>query len=367
MAGNGARHRRLCRLGMVLLTVCGTTWGGSSTVLAQATGIREDAPQRYTVVRGDTLWDIAGRFLHSPWQWPEVWQDNPDIHNPHRIYPGDTVTLSDVDGAPRLRLERGQGEVVRLSPGVRRVPHREAIATIPLEQIQPFLEDYRIVEADTPPALAHVVAGDNQRILSGAGDRLYARGQFPQHKALLGIYRQGQRYVDAASGEVLGLELQTVGQARLVEAQGEVGVLEVQRASREIRNGDIVLPLPANPVDTQFQPRSPDVDVSGHLLAVPEGLRYVGRFDVVTLDRGARDGLRPGHVLSVAQAGERVTDPVNGERLQLPDEDAGLVMVFRTFDRVSYALVMQAHRSLSVGDRIHRPAETDLLAMRGAR
>ncbi|MHB0776238.1 LysM peptidoglycan-binding domain-containing protein [Halomonas sp. WWR20] len=338
-----------------------------ATAMAQEVGVRRDAPQRYTVTQGDTLWGIAGRFLESPWQWSQVWQDNPQIRDPQRIYPGDSVALSYTQGAPRLHLERGPGEVVRLSPGIRRVPHREAIATIPLEEIEPFLQDYRVIEADSLPALGHVVAGDNRRIISGAGDRLYARGNFTGQRALLGIYREGQRYVDAASGERLGLELQTIGQAQLVKMQGDVAVLEVRKASQEIRSGDIILPLPANPIDTRFQPRAPATAVNGRVLAIPGGVKFIGRLDVVALDRGALDGLSPGHVLGVAQVGEQVIDPLSGDTLQLPEQEAGLVMVFRTFERVSYALVMQARLPLSVGDRVHRPEAEENFVARGTR
>ncbi|MCE8017840.1 LysM peptidoglycan-binding domain-containing protein [Halomonas sp. MCCC 1A17488] len=341
------------------------TWGAGLSLLLAATlaqaqgvsweqGLRSDAPDRYTVVRGDTLWDISGRFLRHPWQWPEVWQVNPQIRNPHLIYPGDVITLQDCHGRPCLGIERGQGEV-RLSPEVRRVPVREAIEPIPLDTVRHFLRDHRVI--DDPEALdelAYVVAGNDRRIISGAGDRIYARGEL-QRGQRYGIYRVGERYHDAATGELLGLELIGIGRARAERSEDGIALMEVLAASQEVRNEDIVLPLEARELASEFMPRAPDHEVDGTILAVPGGVRFIGRLQVVALDRGRRDGLETGHVLQVEQQGERVVDPRTGESLRLPGTDAGLVMVFRPYERMSYGLVMRATRTLEVGDRLHNP------------
>jgi hypothetical protein len=332
--------------------------GVAGKVLAQGLswndGLRGDAPDRYTVVRGDTLWDISGRFLRHPWQWPEVWQVNPQIENPHLIYPGDVIYLYDCNGRPCLGLERGQG-LVRLSPEMRTIPHREAIEPIPLEAIRHFLRDHRIVDdPDALDELAYVVGGDDRRLLSGVGDRLYARGEV-EGSGRVGFYRVGERFLDPASGELLGLELESVGQARRERQEGEIVVLEVTSSSQEVRNNDIVLPLEVRDLVTEFIPRAPEREVEGTVLAVPGGVQFIGRLQMVALDRGRRDGLAPGHVLMVEQRGELVSDPRTGESLRLPGEDAGLVMVFQPYEKMSYGLVMQASRSLSVGDRVHSP------------
>lgn len=331
-----------------------------ATALAQAQGlsreegVKGDAPDRYTVIRGDTLWDIAGRFLHKPWQWPEVWQVNPQIENPHRIYPGDVVYLHDCNGHPCLGLERGQG-VVRLSPKVRTTPHRAAIAPIPLDTVRHFLREHRVIDDRAAlDELAYVVAGDDGRLISGGGDRFYARGRV-EGGGRFGIYRVGERYVDSGSGESLGLELESVGQARRLRQEEDIAVMEVTSSRQEVRSDDIVLPLEDRRLVTDFLPRAPERAVEGRILAVPDGVRFIGRLQVVALDRGRRDGLEAGHVLRVEQRGERVTDPRTGEALRLPGEDAGLVMVFRPYEKMSYGLVMQASRTLSVGDRVHSP------------
>lgn len=325
--------------------------------------LRRDAPERYTVVPGDTLWVISGRFLRHPWQWPEVWQVNPQIRNPHLIYPGDVIYLYDCDGRPCLGLERGQGQA-RLSPEMRTIPHREAIEPIALEDIRHFLREHRIVEdPEALEELAYVVGGDDRRLISGVGDRLYARGEVPGGQRV-GFYRVGERFLDPQSGELLGMELESVGQARRERQEDDMAVLEVTASRQEVRNGDIVLPLEDRSLVTEFIPRAPEREVEGTILAVPGGVQFIGRLQVVALDRGRRDGLEPGHVLMVEQRGERVSDPRTGEALRLPGENAGLVMVFRPYEKMSYGLVMEASRTLAVGDRVRNPRRTVSAALR---
>lgn len=346
------------RCAVLSLALCALS---SPLATAQSDVLSDDAPSRYTVAEGDTLWDIAGRFLSAPWQWPEVWQVNPQISDPNRIYPGDSVYLYYHNGQPRLGLERGQGDVVHLSPQVRRIPPREAIPALPLDTVQNFLDANRIVEPGTIEAAAYVVAGDDRRIISGAGDRIYVRGELPVGERF-GLYRPGQRYVDPETGEFLGQELVTLGEARLLRREGGLALLEIVSSRQEIRAADLVLPLESLPVTATFQPRAPATAVEGQILSVPGAVRYGGRLDVVALDLGRRDGLAPGHVLVVEQLGERVIDPVTQESLRLPGEKAGLLMVFRVYDRVSYALVMHATRNLAVGDQVHTPRSDALLA-----
>ncbi|WP_072819443.1 LysM peptidoglycan-binding domain-containing protein [Modicisalibacter ilicicola] len=328
--------------------------------------LRSDAPDRYEVVKGDTLWDISGHFLDNPWQWPELWEVNTQIANPHLIYPGDIIYLYYRDGQPYLGVERDRDSVVRLSPRVRRLDPREAIPPLPWDIVRNFLDGNRVVAPGEVAGVPYVVAGDDQRIISGAGDRLYVRGEVPLGQRL-GLYRPGQRYSDPDTGEFLGLEMETLGEARFLRQEGGITLLEVTSSRQEIRPGDKVLPLESLPVTPQFQPRMAPATSQGQILSVPGGVRFIGRLDVVALDLGRRDGVEPGHVLAAEQLGEIVTDPVTGETLRLPGEEAGLLMVFHTYERVSYALVMQASRSLAVGDRVHAPQETAMMAGLGQR
>ena len=316
-------------------------------------GLRNDAPQRYEVVPGDTLWDISARYLRSPWQWPSLWQANPQVRNPHLIYPGDVLVLGTCQGQPCLSVERGQG-VVKLSPQMRTVPKREAITPIPMEVVRAFLREHRVVEpGESPQELAYVVGGDNQRLISGAGDTLYVRGSVPARTRLDGRC-PGEPYV-SANGALLGDELINIGEARYLGSEGDIARIEVLSAYQEVRNNDILLPLEDRELSDAFAPRAPLNNVSGQIVAVPGGVRFIGRLQVVALDLGTQDGLQPGHVLRVDQQGELVTDPRTQELLRLPNTEAGLVMVFRPYNHMSYALVMQASRVLAVGDSVRAP------------
>ena len=246
--------------------------------------------------------------------------------------------------------ERDQ-KVIKLSPQVRTLPHREAIEPIALQEARAFLRDHRVVDdAEALQALAYVVAGDDRRLLSGAGDQLYVRGEVP-HYGQLGIYRQSEPYL-ALDGTPLGVELIKVGIARHVSSEGDIALLDVVSAHQEVRVNDIVLPLEERELNREFVPRAPLNGVDGHVIAVPGGLSFIGRFQVVALDLGTLDGLQAGHVLQVNQRGQLINDPRTREQVQLPSSEAGTVMIFKPYDQVSYALVMQASRVLEVGDEV---------------
>ncbi|OZT75821.1 hypothetical protein [Vreelandella boliviensis] len=261
------------------------------------------------------------------------------------------VMLLSIDAAG---WERDQ-KVVKLSPQVRTFPHREAIEPIALEEARAFLREHRVVnDAEALQELAYVVAGDDRRLISGAGDRLYVRGDVPRH-GQLGIYRQSDPYL-ALDGTPLGLELINVGVARHISSEGDIAQLEVVSSHQEVRTNDIILPLEERELGSEFIPRTPLNAVEGHIIAVPGGVRFIGRLQIVTLDIGTLDGLQAGHVLRVNQQGELINDPRTQELVQLPGSEAGAVMVFKPYDQVSYALVMQASRVLEVGDRVESSA-----------
>lgn len=250
--------------------------------------------------------------------------------------------------------ERDQ-QVVKLSPQVRTLPHREAIEPIAVEDAQAFLRQHRVVDdADALQELAYIVAGDERRLISGAGDKVYVRGDVPRH-GQVGIYRQSQPYL-AMDGTPLGLELINVGVARHVSSAGDITQLEVLSSHQEVRVNDIILPLEERELSRETLPRAPLNTLEGHIVGVPGGVRFIGRFQIVTLDLGTLDGLQAGHVLRVNQQSELVNDPRTQELVQLPSSEAGSVMVFRPYDHISYALVMQASRVLEVGDQVESPA-----------
>ncbi|MGL4316002.1 MAG: LysM peptidoglycan-binding domain-containing protein [Pseudomonas sp.] len=326
--------------------------------LAQAeVQLKEGHPDRYTVVRGDTLWDISGKFLSQPWKWPELWHANPQIENPHLIYPGDTLSLVYVDGQPRLVLNRGESRgTIKLSPQVRSTPLAQAIPAIPLEAINSFLLSNRIV--DTPEEFEgkpYIVAGQAERVVSGAGDRIYARGAFDQAQPAYGIFRQGKTYTDPETQEFLGINADDIGGGEIVAEEGDVATLSLTRANQEVRLGDRLFPTEERAVNSTFMPSEPATDVNGVILDVPRGVTRIGQFDVVTLNKGKIDGLSEGNVLAIYKTGETVRDRITGESVKIPDERSGLLMVFRTYEKLSYGLVLYATRDLAVMDKVKNP------------
>ncbi|MFF7707250.1 LysM peptidoglycan-binding domain-containing protein [Pseudomonas sp. NPDC007930] len=326
--------------------------------LAQAqVQLRDGYPQRYTVVQGDTLWDISGKFLSKPWEWPHIWHANPQIANPDLIYPGDTLYLSFENGEPRLSLQRGQSRgTIKLSPHARSTPVAEAIPTIPLGAINAFLISNRVVEGtDSFQGAPYIVAGNQERVLSGQGDRIYARGAFDPEHSVYGIFRQGKTYTDPDTKEVLGINADNIGSAQVVATEGDIATLELQSSNVEVRLGDRLFSTEERPVNSFFYPSPPTREVHGNIIDVPRGVTQIGKYDVVTLDRGSRDGLQEGNVLAIFKTGETVRDRITGEQVKIPDERAGLLMIFRTYEKLSYGLVLNASRSLAVQDKVTNP------------
>jgi hypothetical protein len=363
-------------------------------------------PTQYTVQRGDTLWDISGRFLDRPWLWPEIWQANPQIKNPDLIYPGDVLELVYVEGRPALRHRAGgAGGVVKLSPRIRSTPTVAAIPTVPMDAIGPFLSRPIVVDAEEALSTApYVLAFAEERIAVGAGDRLYARHVESPIGTKFDIVRASGELLDGDTGEELGYGAVFVGTASL-QAPGEPATLVVTRADREILPGDRLIAATEEEPFQNFHPKPPSVPVHGSIIAVIGGVAEIGQYNVVVLDRGSRDGLEAGTVLRIDRRGRIVRDrvavdqkreveviddpdagppividPVGmpkalrlddreagtflggavasvglGDFVALPEEQSGLLMVFRTFDRISVALVMKATRSIHVLDRVRNP------------
>ena len=317
--------------------------------------LNSDVPETYIVKKGDTLWGISGMYLKEPWLWPELWDVNPQIDNPHLIFPGDELYLIWVDGQSRLRLRRGRD--VKLTPNMRVTPLDLAIPIIPLDQIGPWLLRHRIMEAEDLNDSAYVVAADQRHLITGPGDKVYGRGLFPDGERAYGIYRPGDTYRDPLTDEFLGYQAKDIGNARLLSSnEDEVTELEVTRVSEEVRISDRLLPLEERILDATFQPRAPGVDiVDGFMIAVDGGITQIGEMSIVVINKGKRDGLEIGHVLAVYQAGELIFDKVAEENVQLPDSRSGLAMVFESFEKASYAIILKASGPLKVLDKVKNP------------
>ena len=382
--------------------------------------IRSDNPGSYTVVKGDTLWDIAGRFLTRPWQWTEIWESNPQIENPHLIYPGDVIALKYVDGKPTLSVvdadSAGSGNTVqvapaadrtvKLSPAIRETMHSDAIHPIPLDAIQQFLSRPQVVSKEQLGTAAYIVGSQDEHLTFGSGHRVYVRGTGEVNTRKFGIYRQGAAYVDPASQEILGYEAEHIGDA-IIERLGDPATFLIVNASKEVLKGDRLIAQNED-VIPEFVPRPPNGEVDGKIISVMNGVNQIAQHQVVVLNRGDADGLQPGHVLAIFQDGEIIRDVIGSEvayrnqrqaqlrdetenpsavgrmmasignelravdyalrdfvgtpvaggssvSVQLPSERAGELMVFRTFPRVSYALVMNTQRNVNIYDNVRNP------------
>ncbi len=319
--------------------------------------VAPDAPERYTVQKGDTLWDISAKFLTDPWYWPEIWHINPQVANPHLIYPGDVLALTWVEGQPRLVLE--SGGPVRLSPRVRENPLSEAINAIPYDRIASFTSRPTLLAAEQVNAAPYVVRGRDQRLISAAGNDIYVR-RF-EDSTLGGrynIYHIGDELKDPDTGDVLGYQGMYAGQADLRQV-GDPATLFVVDSARETTEGDILLPNVVE-VNLDFIPRAPATAIDGTIISVSGGYQHtaVGEFDVVVINRGSSQGLAPGHVLAIWEAGEEVLDKsanAVSRQVRLPEERIGLVIIFKTFDRLSYGLTMESSREIRMGDTVRKP------------
>ncbi len=336
----------------ILRAVAGLGFLVALTAFAQAP-FNENVPDKYVVKKGDTLWGIAAFFLQKPWVWPEIWHVNPQIANPHLIYPGDEVRLIYIDGKPRLTLNRGRD--VKLDPRVREVPHDAAIPAIPLDVVDTFLTKTRVVAPGELEAAPYVVAGHEKSVITGAGADFYVRGQVPAEQAFWGVYRKGDNYVDPETGELLGIRAQDIGSGKLKATEGEILTLAATRTAEEIRIGDRILPVEDRKIETVFYPSAPPAGIHGVIMAVEGGVDNIGHLDVVAINRGERDGIKIGNTLAIYKAGEVVRDRIAEDVVTLPAERAGLLMVFRTFEKMSFGLVMHASRPLKVKDLVREP------------
>jgi len=348
----------------------------ASTVWAQDVAVSDTAPDRYTVQKGDTLWGIAAKFLKTPWRWPDIWRLNRDqIKNPHLIYPGDVVVLD--RSQMRLSLERGTAapaNTVRLSPTVRATPlDAEAIPSIPPGDIEPYISRPLVTGPEGLLDAPEIVAGRDRRVVRGENDVVYVTGLDPAYGDLLHIYRPGRTLTSLDTGEVLGYEQRFLGTAK-VERFAEVSAVRLGPTTEEIFVGDRLVPPPREQL-INFAPHSPDKPLQGRIIATSRDSIEVGRGWVVTIDKGATDGVDIGTVLAIYRGVEPIVDPrpsnepewlvrfteptivgkPESRYLSIPDERTGLMFVFRVFDRVSYALVLNTTDPVNVGDFIRKP------------
>jgi LysM domain len=360
--------------------------------------LQKNHPERYTVVKGDTLWGISGKFLKDPWKWPKVWRMNrAEIRNPHRIYPGDVVVLDTSGGNPQLRLLH---ETVTLEPGIREEPlAKEAIQTIAPSVITPFLSQPLLIENGKLDSAPRIIAGPDNRVILSPGNRAYVSGIKEGEGTHWNIYRPGEQLTDPDTKEVLGTEAIYLGDMKIAR-YGAPATGDIVSAKEEIFTKDRLVASP-NTFQSSFVPHAPETQINGRIMRIYGGVAEGGPNTVVSINRGKKDGLAEGHVLAINRYGRVVNDPeykaptsnqvvakekklkelnfdvytgadgkkvVNFEKapqqtqaalepgqVKLPDERVGLLMIFRTFDRVSYGLIMNSTDAVYTLDTVQTP------------
>jgi hypothetical protein len=331
--------------------------------------LAENAPDEYVVKAGDTLWDISSVYLRDPWYWPEIWYVNPQVANPHLIYPGDVLKLVYIDGQPRLtiaeRAEGGSGSK-RLSPQVRREPSSRAITAVPYDVIAGFAGRPVLLDKDQVNKAPYIVAMRDGHIIGGIGNELYARGlKDAEPESRYSIIHVEGEIVDPESKDVLGYTGTYVGSGP-VATVGDPAKLVMTESNREALQGDKLFPE-STEVGVDFVPHAPEADIDATVIAVKD-MTIMGQYNVVALNRGSKAGLEAGHVLAIEKAGDVVRDKYSkgglnartgslkrGKNVQLPAERAGIVMIYKTYERMSFALLMDATHEIREGDRAARP------------
>ncbi|MBS0308507.1 MAG: LysM peptidoglycan-binding domain-containing protein [Proteobacteria bacterium] len=326
---------------------------------AKSCEFRSDAPDSHTVVRGDTLWGISGKFLANPWCWPQVWGMNKEqIKNPHWIYPGQTVYLDRANGRLRLGKPTGAMGDGRLSPQIRSEDlGQAAVPAIPANVIEPFLSQPLVVEEQELQGTPHIVAAPESRVVLGTGDKLYVAGDLKGGTAFQ-VFRPGKALIDPETKGVLGHEAVYLGSVKLQRAAkdpNEAHIFTVTTAKQEMTAGDRLLPMPPTPL-LNYVPHAPAQALSGRVVSIYEGVVNAGQNQVITINRGKNAGVDVGTTLSLYRFGRPVVDRVDGNRaVQLPNENYGDLFIFRVFNNISYGLVMRVTNTVQVGDIVQSP------------
>jgi LysM repeat protein len=341
--------------------------------------IKADYPQQYIVVKGDTLWDIASTFLQDPWYWPEIWYRNPQVENPHLIYPGDILTLIYINGRPQIQLTRSddvirketfdstpQGlRIVKLTPNIRRQSLDAAIPTIPSDAIRQFLTKPRVVSIEEWDRAPYIVGSDDAHLILGSSNKIYIRGELDKERIRYSVFRKGGTLKDPQTHKILGYEVIYAGQARISNyGNPSTGVLLA--TTREILIGDRLLTTDKSAIEQSYYPKLPEADIEGQIISLFDAISGIAKYQIAVINRGRDHGIEDGHLLATYQKGVLARDRFlankkvkRGEEnklmIQLPDERSGLMMVFKTFNKVSYGLILESTRVIRKHDMVRKP------------
>ena len=335
--------------------------------------LKTSAPHVYIVKRGDTLWDIAGKFLSKPWRWPEIWASNPHVKNPHWIYPGDRLLLCTLNGRPLIGVDQGDGcdGVIRrhqggtsLKPQIRVESLSSGIPVIPLAHIKQWLEHSIVIAPESLTNIPYIVGAADNRVVTGAGQTVYARGNGLVVGQQYGVYREAAPYMlIGADGKKYnaGIELAEVASGLAVGSENDVTTVELTKSyNAEVRRGDYVLPQYEDQLPSLFYPTaSNEVTNGGKIIRVQGSIGTAASHSVVTVDRGSLQGAKVGQIFSIFQQGEMVRDPKTKEAIKLPSQRVGTMMLFKTFDQLSYAYILDSSLPIKIGAEIQPPSSTD--------
>lgn len=336
--------------------------------------VRADAPNVYVVKKGDTLWDISGKFLKSPWRWKEIWAVNRHIKNPHWIYPGDRLILCYIKGRTVVGVDLGDGcagverrmdsttlDSTKLQPQIRVQALDVAIPAVPLKDIKSWLIDGTVVDANTLKKAPYVLAGNDNHVLAAAGDAVYVRGGVLVVGDSYGVYRAGDAYIDPVTKEVLGYEARLIARGTATAVDKDVSTVELTESlQQEVRQGDKIMPEDVNNYPGIFYPTNSENVVPGtRIIRVLDSIDSAAINSTIAINRGLRENVQTGQVFSIYRRGALVQDrQAGGQQVRLPSEKAGLAMVFRTFDKLSYAIVLEAEGAIKVGDELRPPVNS---------
>lgn len=318
----------------------------------------DNPPDRHIVVKGDTLWAISGKFLKQPWRWPEIWNMNKaEIKNPHWIYPGDVIMLDYVNGKPRLKVGKSMGSgnnTGKVQPKVYSEAVQQVVPSIPANLIEPFISQPLVIEPGEDESNPRIVASQEDRMFMGSGDTAFATGIYDASIVNWNVFRKGKPLKDPDTGEVIGHEAFFLGNAKLVQP-GEPAAMRITLAKEEIGRGDRLLPAPPTSI-IAYAPHRPEQEIAGKVMSIYGGVNEGGKNSVVTINRGRNDYLEVGHVVALFR--NRVAIGYEDGRkvsTTIPEERYALAFIFRVFDRVSYALVVESSKSVMIGDSARNP------------
>lgn len=341
--------------------------------------LKADYPQQYTVVKGDTLWDIASKFLKDPWYWPEIWYRNPQVENPHLIYPGDLLTLIYVNGRPQIQLSRASTDdiirkestdssgmkIVKLTPNIHRQSLDQAIPVIPSDAVRQFLTKPRVVSIEEWEQAPYIVGSDDAHLVLGSDHKIYIRGELDKERIRYSVFRKGDVLIDPQTDDVLGYEIVYAGQAR-INNYGNPSTGVLIGTTREILIGDRLLPTDKSSIEQLYYPKLTETNVEGQIISLFDAISGIAKYQVAVINRGRDHGIENGHLLATYQKGMLAKDRFlankktkRGEEeqleIQLPDERSGLMMVFKTFKKVSYGLMLESTRVVRKHDMVKKP------------